>query len=159
MLVGDDGAFFAGYLATLASPLPEPAPLVGNAAAAVAMVAHRRFGRPEIAGGLIVGGGLLMTALLDDHGFGIVVGVAVGVAARGRPFPIGSGGATFGRVPMLAGAVAAVSVAWTSAYGIALLSWSTVPAVLVVGAVLLLVRAETSTDTPAQRHGAGDQVR
>lgn len=155
VLASGYGAFFTGYLAALASPLAVAAPLIGNAAAAVAVVAHRRFGRPDVAGGLIIGGGLLMTALLDDHGFGIVVGIAVGGSVRGWLVLTGSAGATFGRIPMLTGIVAAVFIAWTSAYGIALLSWSTVPAVLVVGAVLLLVGPGTSTAAPPERHDAG----
>lgn len=39
VLAGGYGAFFAGYLATVASPLAVLAPLVGNAAAVVAVVA------------------------------------------------------------------------------------------------------------------------
>lgn len=136
----------------MASPLAVLAPLVGNAAAVVAVVAHRRFGRPDVAGGLILGGGLLMTALVNDHGFGIIVGAAAALAAAAWPLPVGcSGVGVARRVTIVVIAVASVVVMWTSAYGVGLLSWSAAPAALVAVALLLLAGPATAGVGPRYR--------
>lgn len=73
--------FFAVYLVAAAGPFTTVAPLIGNAAAVTAFALHRN-GRPGVVAAGVLACGVVMTALLDEHGFGVLLGAAVAVASR-----------------------------------------------------------------------------
>ncbi|MFT4293915.1 MAG: rhomboid family intramembrane serine protease [Micropruina sp.] len=70
--------FFATYLLAAATPFATVAPLIGNLGAVAAYAVHRS-GRPRIVAVGILACGVAMTALLDEHGFGLLLGAAMGV--------------------------------------------------------------------------------
>lgn len=113
-------AFFACYLLVLATPFDELAPWIGNAAAIAGFLLHFRFRRTRLIAIGLMACGLGMTFLLDEHGFGIMLGVVVALCPKLLALPVSRWTAAIVKIAFAMGIVAGLWAMWVVAYRVPL---------------------------------------
>jgi membrane associated rhomboid family serine protease len=110
--------FFAVYLSTLDLGGVVPSIIAGNATIIVMVIARRAFSHTAVTRAclvVVVATGIVMTAVRDDHGVGIAIGVTVGglVLLRRRILPRPTPRLR-GQIAVVSGVVAATALTWVS---------------------------------------------
>lgn len=113
-------AFFACYLLVLATPFEEVAPWLGNAAAIAGFLLHFRFKRTRLIAIGLMTCGLGMTFLLDEHGFGITLGVIAALCPRLLALPMRRWTAAIVKIAFAMVIVAGLWTLWVVAYRVPL---------------------------------------
>ncbi len=111
--------FFASYLLFAVSPLAVFAPLIGNVGAIAAFVLHRHGHTRIVAIGLLTCGAG-MTLLLDEHGFGIVLGLLTSQVFRFFRAARPGAAKTIARIAAAMLTTAGLWAMWTVAYRVPL---------------------------------------